>query len=100
MRPAKLFLAVFLLINLALPAAFAQPVEQTLARLFSYDPHPATAMFADKVPVNGTLADIEIRFIESWVEKKDSANINRISFEITARDKGQTLASARTESYP
>jgi tetratricopeptide (TPR) repeat protein len=100
MRPAKLFLAVFLLINLALPAAFAQPVEQTLARLFSYDPHPATAMFADKVPVNGTLADIEIRFIESWVEKKDSANINRISFEITARDKGQTLASARTEGYP
>lgn len=77
-------------------AVAGQPVEQTLARLFSYDPHPATAVFAEKVPYNGQMAEIEIRFIETWTEKKDSANISAIAFNISAKKGGQILGSAET----
>ncbi|MEW6712510.1 MAG: hypothetical protein AB1403_22020, partial [Candidatus Riflebacteria bacterium] len=89
---------VFLLAGCLMPAS-AQPVEQTFARLFSYDPHPDRATFAEKVPFNGNMADIEVKFIESWVEKKDSANINSIKFSINAIKNGATLATAETSNF-
>lgn len=96
MKFQKLSFSALLLVLLLPLATLAQPVEQTLARLFSYDPHPATAMFAEKVPFNGQMADIEIKFTETWTEKKDSANISAISFTISAIKGGQILGSANT----
>jgi tetratricopeptide (TPR) repeat protein len=98
MKFQKLSIFVVLFVLLLPLAAISQPVEQTLARLFSYDPHPATAMFAEKVPFNGQMADIEIRFTETWNEKKDSANISAISFTISALKSGQILGSANTST--
>ena len=74
MKPTKLFFFSALFLLVASVSLVAQPVEQSLARLFSYDPHPATAKFADPAPYNGELVDVEIKFSETWTEKKNSAN--------------------------
>ena len=98
----KSFKSVFFLIIVVLflsGPAFTQPVEQTLARLFSYDPHPGNAYFSEKVPYAGHLADIEIKFFETWAEKKDSANISAIYFSFSAIKNGASLGSAQTQKF-
>ncbi|MFZ5951191.1 MAG: tetratricopeptide repeat protein [Candidatus Rifleibacteriota bacterium] len=99
MRIFRILLCLVFFLAACSISAIAQPVEQTFARLFSYDPHPDRATFAEKVPFNGNMADIEVKFIESWVEKKDSASINSIKFGLNAVKNGATLASAETTSF-
>lgn len=99
MKFAKIILTFSLFSILCVWPASAQPVEQSLARLFSYDPHPATAIFPDKAPFKGQTADIEIKFNETWVEKKDSANISAIAFTVSAIKGSAVLGSAETAKF-
>ncbi len=99
MRIFRTLLCLVFLPAVCLMPACAQPVEQTFARLFSYDPHPDRATFAEKVPFDGNMVSIEVRFIENWVEKKDSASINSIKFGINAIKNGATLATTETRNF-
>ena len=72
-------------------AAFA---DQTLSRLFSYDPHPSTAEFAESIPFSGKLAKLQVKFIEKWEAKGDNANIKEIAFEFSALKGGKELQKA------
>ena len=95
MKSAKTIFFLFLFSVAMIVPAFA--AQQSFSRLFSYDPHPATARFAEQMPVNNTLADIEIRFNESWNTKTSPATINQISFEIYALKNGRKLVAKSTE---
>jgi len=77
-------------------AVFAETAEQTLERMFSYDPHPGSAFFAEKVPFNGKMHDFEIVFIENWQVKGENGTLKQIAFKIQARDGEQVLASSET----
>jgi tetratricopeptide (TPR) repeat protein len=98
MKIARIVFLTFLIINLV-AALSAQPVEQSFARLFSYDPHPSTALFTDKAPYNGQLADIEIKFSETWQQKNDMAVISQMAFTVTARKDGQVIGQVQTPNF-
>ncbi|MGM0599219.1 MAG: tetratricopeptide repeat protein [Candidatus Rifleibacteriota bacterium] len=95
MNSAKTIIFLFLFsFSLIIPAFSAQ---QSFSRLFSYDPHPSTAVFPEQMPVNNTLADIEVRFYENWNSKTSPETINQIYFEVSARKNGRKLVAKNTE---
>jgi tetratricopeptide (TPR) repeat protein len=95
MNSAKSIIFLFLFsLALTIPAFSAQ---QSFSRLFSYDPHPSTARFAEQMPVENTLADIEIRFYEEWNTKTSPETINQIYFQVSALKKGRKIVSKNTE---
>lgn len=99
MKSARIFFFSVIFAFLTLSILVAQPIEQSLARLFSYDPHPATARFAEQAPYNGELVDIEVRFKESWKENKEAGNIDAISFTVSALKNNVSIASAETRQF-
>lgn len=78
------------------PLLAGEQAEQTIVRMFSYDPHPNSATFAEKVPFNGKLHDFTIIFVESWQSKGETGTLKQISFKIQAVRAGQTVASSET----
>ena len=66
---------------------------QKLVRLFSYDPHPSTAKFAQEVPFSGQVAQIEVKFVEQWKTAKNEAYLTGMGFEFFAK-KGTRILGA------
>jgi len=82
------FLFILLCLLSTAVIGYAGNIEQTLVRTISYDPHPSTAAFADKVPFNGDLIDLEVEFHETWKEIKDYALLSQISFTLKTLKNG------------
>ncbi|OGK13599.1 MAG: hypothetical protein A2W80_14485 [Candidatus Riflebacteria bacterium GWC2_50_8] len=95
-RVIRLCVLVVGFIIISSAALLAGNVEQTLVRMFSYDPHPNSAVFADKVPFNGKMHDFEIVFVESWQSKGETGALKQISFKIQAKQGDQVVASSDT----
>jgi len=93
LRPGVLAMLVFLL---SAAAAFSETAEQTIERMFSYDPHPSSATFAGKVPFNGKMHDFEIVFIENWQVSGENGTLKQIAFKIQALHGGTVAASSET----
>ncbi|PKL39413.1 MAG: hypothetical protein CVV41_21050 [Candidatus Riflebacteria bacterium HGW-Riflebacteria-1] len=93
-RVARLCFLVTCFIVICSSALLAENVEQTLIRMFSYDPHPGSAVFADKAPFNGKMHDFEIVFVESWQAKDETGTLKQIGFKIQAKMGEQIVASS------
>jgi len=68
--------------------------------MLSYDPHPSSEVFAEKVPFNGEMADLEVTFLESWKEVKDYAVLTQVSFTLKALINGQSASEATGKKIP
>jgi tetratricopeptide (TPR) repeat protein len=93
----KYYRVVFLLVVFGLSfslCSFAQTQEQRLTRSVSYDPHPATVRFAEKVPFNSEMLDCEIVLHETWKEEKETATISQIRFSLQLLRHDTVVASA------
>ncbi|HAE39418.1 MAG TPA: hypothetical protein DCG57_12380, partial [Candidatus Riflebacteria bacterium] len=93
-RVARLCFLVTCFIVISSSALLAENVEKTLVRMFSYDPHPGSAVFADKAPFNGKMHDFEIVFVESWQAKDETGTLKQIGFKIQAKLGEQIVASS------
>ena len=97
MNKAIKFCALVVLTTLiSVSVCNAETAEQTLVRMFSYDPHPASVIFAEKVPFNGKMHDFEIIFVENWQASGENGTLKQISFKIQALDGEQVVASSDT----
>lgn len=95
-KTVRLCTLVVLVTLIGASVCAAESAEQILVRMFSYDPHPASAIFAEKVPFNGKMQDFEIVFIENWQASGENGNLKQISFKIQALSDGQVVASSDT----
>ncbi|KAF1083538.1 MAG: hypothetical protein GQF41_0316 [Candidatus Rifleibacterium amylolyticum] len=81
---------------ISISVSYGETAELKLERMFSYDPHPGSALFAEKAPFNGKLHDFEIVFIENWQAKGELGTLKQIAFKIQVLDSGKVIASSET----
>lgn len=72
---------------------FAENKVQTFARLFSYDPHPNSAVFANPIPYSGSLAKAEVIFHEVWTTKNSKTGLEKIGFTLNLTNNGNILGT-------
>ncbi|PKL46838.1 MAG: hypothetical protein CVV42_15155 [Candidatus Riflebacteria bacterium HGW-Riflebacteria-2] len=96
MKSLKLCVLFVFIALVSASALFAETAELTLERMFSYDPHPGSAIFAEKVPFNGKMHDFEIVFVEEWKVSGENGTLKQIAFKIQALDGSNVVASSET----
>ncbi|MBU1107213.1 MAG: hypothetical protein KKB51_11135, partial [Candidatus Riflebacteria bacterium] len=95
-RALKLSFLILVITMVSVSVLWAETAEQSLIRMFSYDPHPSSARFAEKVPFNGKMHDFEIVFVENWQSSGENGTLKQISFKIQAMLGDQIVASSDT----
>ncbi len=90
---------VFLVIILSTVSASAQNIEQKIARLFSFDPHPMVAEFPEPVPYKGEFLKHEVLFHETWKSGAGKEYLESIHFTLNIIQSGRAVASASTEPF-
>lgn len=68
----------------------AQVAEQSLVRMFSYDPHPSSARFAQPVIINGQPMHLEVVFVEKWKNQQKTDILTEVTFTFNAIKDGKT----------
>jgi tetratricopeptide (TPR) repeat protein len=92
----RFFVLLVFVVFIGISTSSAENAELKLERMFSYDPHPGSAFFAEQVPFNGKMHDFEIVFIENWQVKGENGTLKQIAFKIQAVDGGKVVASSET----
>ncbi len=87
------FFAAFILLMLSGNIAIAALQQQTIVRTISYDPHPASAEFAQQAPFKGKLMQIAVAFKENWKTVRDTAYLQDITISLTSKGKGGDAGS-------
>ena len=95
-RVVRLSFLILVIAAISGSALWAETAEQILIRMFSYDPHPDSARFAEKVLFNGKLHDFEVVFVENWQTSGENGILKQISFKIQAMQGDQIIASSDT----
>lgn len=72
---------------------FAENKVQTFARLFSYDPHPNSAIFAKTIPYSGSLAQAEVVFHEVWTTKSSKTGLTKVGFTLNLKSNNKILGT-------
>lgn len=90
---------MFLIIILSAVSASGQNIEQKITRLFSFDPHPMAAEFAEPVPYKGEFLQHEVLFHETWKSGAGKEYLESIHFTLNIVQSGNVIASASTAPF-
>ena len=90
---------MFLIIILSAVSASGQNIEQKITRLFSFDPHPMAAEFAEPVPYKGEFLQHEVLFHETWKSSAGKEYLESIHFTLNIVQSGNVIASASTAPF-
>lgn len=82
------FLLVVFCLSVVL-SVHAQTTEQSLVRMFSYDPHPSSARFAKPIVINGQTMHLDVLYAEKWKSKQNTNVLTEIAFTFNALKKGK-----------
>jgi len=90
---------MFLFIVLSAVSASGQNIEQKITRLFSFDPHPMTAEFAEPAPYKGEFLKHEVLFHETWKNSGGKDYLQSIHFTLNVVQSGKVIASSSTVPF-
>ncbi len=73
--------------------------SQSFTRIFSYDPHPAQAEFAQPVAYNSENLKHQVVFHETWKSVKDKDYLQELEFTLQAVNNSGVVAEAKTGPF-
>ncbi len=73
--------------------------SQSFSRMFSYDPHPSQAEFAQPAAYNGENLKHQVVFHETWKSVKDKDYLQSLEFTLQAVNSSGIVAEAKTGPF-
>lgn len=94
MKFSKMLAVTLCVFILTLSTSFASNKAQTIIRLFSYDPHPNSAIFPNLIPFDGKLVKAQVVFNETWKANKNIYELSKIGFTLNFLSNNKVIRKA------